>query len=139
MPAGPEAWWADAKKELLSAQTLKRNGHARQAYHHAGQAVEFGLKAIYMRRRGLSDWPGDLRGAPWHDLQRIADAAGLGADVAKLGKPRYGNWLTVRDWKSNARFPGNAPSTRDLNDLYLAVSHERDGVMGWLESIFHNS
>jgi len=139
MPAGPEAWWADAKKELLSAKTLKRNGHARQAYHHAGQAVEFGLKAIYMRRNGLSDWPEDLRGAAWHDLQRIADAAGLDVDVAKLGKPLSSNWLTVRDWKSNARFPGNAPSTRDLDDFYLAASHKRDGVMGWLESIFHNS
>src|SRR4051794_31040367 len=92
-----------------------------------------------MRRNGLSEWPEQLRGAAWHDLQRIADEAGVIPDIQKLGKLRYRDWLTVRDWKSNARFPGNAPSNRDLSDLFLAVNHERGGVFGWLESIFQKS
>jgi HEPN domain-containing protein len=142
MPAGPDAWFAEAKAQMASAKTLKHAGHARQAYHNAGQAVEYVLKAIHMRRRGLNEWPADLKGAAWHDLQRIAGEAGLGPDLAELSKsdkPCFGNWLTARDWDSNGRFPGNTPPTRELNDLFLAVCHEQTGIMGWLESIFHKS
>ena len=127
---------------MASAKTLKHARHARQAYHHAGQAVEYALKAIYMRRKSLREWPPEHKGAPWHDLRLIANHAGLEPDLARLRKDNrscYQNWLTVRDWKSNARFPGNTPPARELKDLFLAVCHSRDGVMAWLERIFHSS
>ena len=116
--------------------------HARQAYHEAGQAVEFALKAIYIKRKGLKEWPPGFRGSEWHSLVLIAERAGLGFDLTELrrsNKVRFGNWLTARVWDSNARFPGNAPPTRELNDLFLAICHERDGIMLWLESIFQTA
>ncbi len=139
--AGPNAWWNDAQEWLRSAQTQKKAGQVKPAYFSAGFAVETALKAIYMKRKGLADWPPDLKGAPWHDLRRVAEAAGLAGDLAQLqrtSKARYTSWLTVRDWKSEARFPGNAPRQKDLNDLFLAVCHERDGIMEWLRGIYQS-
>jgi hypothetical protein len=112
-----------------------------QAYHHAGQAVEFALKAIYMRRKGFSNLPDTCKGATWHSLPHIADQAGMGADIAALkdNKNRLENWLTIRGWDSNGRFPGNTPSVKETNDLILAVCNDRDGVMSWLDIIYQNS
>ncbi len=64
-------------RRVACGKTLKANGHARQAYHNAGQAVEFALKAIYIRRNGLAALPPDCVGAKWHDLALIAARAGL--------------------------------------------------------------
>lgn len=67
--------------------------------------------------------------------------AGLEKDISALHKRKavYVNWLTVRDWKSEARLPGKKPQNRQINDLFVAVCHETDGVMKWLESIFRPS
>ncbi len=129
-------------EELKSAQSLKAAGQARQAYHHPGQAVEFALKAIYIRRKGLQTLPDDCKGAKWHSLPHIAKQAGLDGDLAQLArrhKGRYSSWMTARDWDSNGRFPGNKLPARELNDLFVAVCHDQDGVMKWLESIFQKS
>lgn len=98
-----------------------------QAYHHAGQGVEFALKAIYMKRKGLSSWPDENNGAIWHSLPHIAEAAGMAADIQALKNDRtkFENWLTVREWDSDGRFPGNTPSVKEINDLILAVCHDR--------------
>jgi hypothetical protein len=139
MGAGAAAWWRDAKECLAAATTAKRAGHGRAAYNEAGQSIEFALKAILMVRRGWKEWPPENRNACWHDLKLIAENAGLGPEIADLRRnhpARYANWLTVRDWDSNARFPGNAPKAREITDLYLAIVHDRDGIMPWLESIY---
>jgi hypothetical protein len=135
---GSDVWWHDAMEELEAARSLKAMGKKRQAYHHAGQAVEFALKAIYIKRKGLKSLPEDCKGAKWHSLPHIATHAGIDGDVRALHgeRARYENWLVVRDWNSNARFPGNAPSNRDLNDLFLAVCHEKNGIMVWLRTIY---
>lgn len=138
--AGPDSWWQRALEEVESARDLKVTGKRIQAYHHAGQAVEFALKAIFMKRRGHRVLPEDCKGAKWHSLSHIAAYAGLDGDVRALQQDRtkYENWLTVRDWDSNARFPGNTPPLKELNDLFLAVCHERDGIMEWLGTIYHS-
>jgi HEPN domain-containing protein len=140
--AGPEAWWQRARDEADVARTLRATGKRVQAYHHAGQAVEFALKAIYLRRKGFNDLPDTCKGATWHSLPHIATNAGMDADIAALKKNNKNvleNWLTVRDWDSNGRFPGNTPSVKEINDLILAVCHDRDGVMSWLDIIYQNS
>jgi HEPN domain-containing protein len=139
--AGPEAWWQRAREEVEVARSLRATGKRLQAYHHAGQGVEFGLKAVYMKRKGLSSWPDECRGATWHSLPHIAEAAGLNPDIQALRQDRakFENWLTARDWDSNGRFPGNTPSKEELNDLILAVCHDRDGVMVWLDGIYQTS
>jgi HEPN domain-containing protein len=142
MAAGPDTWLAEAKEWMASAKVLKKAGHSKQAYCLAGQAVEYALKAVYMRRKSLREWPPEHKGATWHDLTLIADRARLEPDLARLrttNRPCYESWLTVRAWDSKVRFPGNRPPARDLKELFLAVCHERNGVMAWLEHIFHSS
>ena len=66
------------------------------------------LKAIRMKREGLSSWPATDKGGPWHRLQFIADRCmvlvSLKAEAAK-GTALGANWLTVRDWDHQRRFP----------------------------------
>jgi hypothetical protein len=142
VPGGCDDWWRAACEELDTARKLKPVGKVPQAYHHAGQAVEFALKAIYMKRNGHRELPEECKGAAWHHLPHIVKAARLEPDIAALHKAnraRFENWLTVRDWDSNARFPGKKRPLKELNDLHLAVCHERDGIMQWLELIFQKS
>jgi HEPN domain-containing protein len=147
MAATVQIWWNDTQEELAVARLLMSKGdpkkaYPRQAYHHAGQSAEFALKAILLRRRGLTELPDHLRTAKGHDLKIVAEAAGLGPDVARLQKDQnvcYLNWLTARDWDSNARFPGNRRSIQEINDLYTAVDHKPHGIMLWLETIFQKS
>jgi hypothetical protein len=135
-------WWREAGAELTRAQVLKNSGDAKGAYHHAGQAVEFALKAIYMKRHGHREMPENTKNVRWHNLNHIVSQIGMHTEMGGLRNDRkkYQNWLTVRDWSSNARFPQNKKmSARELSDLFIAVCHERDGVMQWLEIIFHKS
>ncbi len=139
--AGHNEWWKRAGQELEVARKLRATGDRLQAYHHAGQAVEFALKAIYIRKNGLSDLPDACKGPTWHNLTFIANEAGLRGELASLkgDKAAYQNWLTVKDWDSNARFPGSEPSVKALNDLILAVVSEPDGMMLWLDGIYRKN
>ena len=139
--AGHAAWWKRAENEVDVARKLRATGDRLQAYHHAGQAVEFALKAIYIRRKALPELPGNCNGANWHNLTFIANEAGMRLDLADLRRNRsaYQNWLTVKDWDSDGRFPGNEPSVKELNDLILAVVNEPDGIMIWLDGIYQKS
>ena len=127
--------------ELESARILKANGKANEAYFHAGQAVEFALKALFLRRSNLSVMPDDHKGAHWHDLSACAEAARIKVDLnqRRTSRALRANWLTVRDWKSNARFPDLKVSKRELNDLFVAVCNDYDGVWRWLEELYHKS
>jgi HEPN domain-containing protein len=124
--AGHASWLDSARSELAAAKLLKNSGkNSQQAYHHAGQAIEFLLKAIYLKRKNLKELPEACRNARWHSLSLVAEEAGLKGDIAIVQKAKrkvHQNWLTVRDWQSNARFPGNKPSTQELNDLFDYLS-----------------
>jgi len=147
MPTSAETWWSDAQEELAVARLLKSvskpaQGYPRQAYLHAGQAVEFALKAIYLRRKRLGDLPDELKSARGHDLKLVAELAGLGPDIAQLQAQRktcYLNWLVARDWDSNARFPGKRRSVKEVSDLITAVGQKPDGIIVWLETVFQKS
>jgi len=82
--------------------------------------------------------PDDHKGAHWHNLQACADEARLNSDLGQRGvtKGLRANWYTVRDWKANGRFPDMKVPKRELNDLFVAVCNDRDGVMQWLRSIY---
>lgn len=140
--AGHNEWWKRAQDELEVGRNLKATGNKLQAYYHAGQAVEFGLKAIYMRRNGHSELPEACKGANWHNLMFIANESGLRPDLTALranNRSAYENWLTVKDWDSNGRFPGNEPSVKALNDMILAIVAEPNGMMSWLTGIYQKS
>ena len=138
VPVTSDTWWRDAQEELAVGRFLAAKW-PRQAYHHAGQAVEFALKAIYMRRKG--ELPDELKTRRGHDLELVSKLAGLGPDIVQFSKRRAcsANWLVVRDWNSNARFPGNRIPSQDVKELLTAVGHKPDGIMLWLETIYHKS
>ena len=95
-----------------------------------------------MRKSSLSELPDSCKGANWHNLTFIANEAGLRPDLATLRANRraaYENWLTVKDWDSNARFPGSEPSVKALNDTMLAIVDESDGMMRWLSDLYQKS
>jgi HEPN domain len=139
--ASADEWWRGAESELASARLLKNEGNGIQAYFHAGQAIEFGLKALYLKRNNLREMPDDRKGANWHDLGKCAEAARLLNDLRQpeTSTALKANWLTVRDWKSNARFPDNKVPKQELNDLFVAVCNDRDGVWQWLGTIYQKS
>jgi HEPN domain-containing protein len=139
--AGHATWFDSARSELAAAKLLKNSGkNGQQAYHHAGQAIEFLLKAIYLKRKNHKELPEACKNARWHSLSLVADEAGLKGDIERIRKTKrkvHQNWLTVRDWQSNGRFPGNRPPTQELNDLFVAVCNDGDGVWQWLEAVYH--
>ncbi|MFG1187611.1 HEPN domain-containing protein [Xanthobacter aminoxidans] len=138
--ASADEWWRRAESELESAKILKISGKAAEAYFHAGQAIEFGLKALYLKRNNLSEMPADHKGANWHNLAMCATAARLHVDLKQPGVSRdlRAAWLTVRDWKSNARFPDMKVPKQEINDLFVAVCNDRDGVWQWLRRIYQS-
>ena len=147
MPGNADTWWHDAKEEVAVARHLKggakaRETYPRQAYHHVGQAVEFALKAILLQKKNLDEIPPELRTSKGHDLETVAELAGLKPEIKELREKRkicHLNWLTVRDWDSNARFPGNRRSVQEMSDLFTAVCHKPDGIIVWLETIYQKS
>ena len=142
MSEAGDIWMEGARRELWRAGVLHDAEDAPGAYFHSGQAVEFGLKAILLRRHNLSEMPTQYRGAGWHDLQHIAQAARLTPDVvaqSKLSRAFEKNWILVRSWSSNARFPGQKLSVRVYEAFYPAVSDRNDGVMPWLKKLYPNA
>ncbi|MGH6728173.1 MAG: HEPN domain-containing protein [Pseudolabrys sp.] len=139
--AGHVEWWKRASEEIETAYDLRATGKRLQAYHHAGQAIEFALKAIYIKKNNLTELPATCHGATWHNLTFIANEAGLRPDLHNLreNKRGYENWLTVKDWDSDGRFPGNEPGVKELNDLMLAVVAEPDGMKAWLDEIYQKN
>lgn len=138
--AGPDEWWRQSKSDLDSALILKKSGKSREAYFHAGQSIEFIIKAIFLRRNNHQFMPDKYKGAHWHDLKSCFDEARLRLDLEKpeTPKPLKANWLTVRDWRANARFPDLKVPQQELNDLFVAVCHDPSGVWPWLDVIYRN-
>jgi HEPN domain-containing protein len=136
--ATADDWYRSSKSELESARVLKSAGKANEAYFHAGQSVEFILKALFLKRNNLKFMPDTHKGAHWHDLQSCAEASRLKADLNQKDTSRSlkANWLTVRDWKSNGRFPDMKVPKQELNDLFVAVCNDADGVWQWLEKLY---
>ena len=136
--ATADEWWRSAESELETALILRKAGKTNEAYFHAGQALEFGIKALFLKRNNLPYMPDTHKGARWHDLQLCAGAARLQIDMDRRGtsKALKINWLTARDWKSNSRFPDLKVPRQELNDLFVAVCDEKDGVWQWLRSIY---
>lgn len=138
MQGDADDWWNKAVQEKETAELCRNGGKWPQCYHHAGQAVEFALKAIYMRRKGLVALPDECKGASWHSLALICARAEINAEYGgmKSDQALYANWLTVKDWDSNARFPPNGISKQHATDMMVAAFNPMKGVFGWLETIF---
>lgn len=113
-------------------QTLLAVGHFSGAYYLAGYAVECGLKAILTRDMAPHAMPDAkaVKDAYIHDLQRLADDAGVGAALA--GDPVVGpSWLTAKGWSEASRY--RLISQQDATDLVQSVADVTSGVLPWLK------
>jgi hypothetical protein len=137
-----EQWKASAERELATADNLRATGQDwPNVYWHAGFAVEHMLKAVRIKRDGLEVWPASDRGARWHQLEYIAERAGLKGEINQESSVNLAfgaNWLTVKDWDQQRRYPGNAPSEMEARDLLNAVNDPTNGVMTWLLQIYQS-
>lgn len=134
--AGHERWCAAAIERLEAAKGAAAKGHWRVAYENFGGAVEFILKAIYLRNTQQNQMPADLQNAKSHDLEFMAKQAGISQEIQRLTGRRLSYWLTVRDWDHRLRYPTAAFDTRDGRDLKLALLNPSDGIWSWLLSLY---
>ena len=134
-------WWNRSEDERKAAHTLKSGGHWQQCYHHGGQAIEFALKSIYLQRNNLNVMPEHCKSAKWHSLTIIRDYCNINAEFGGMKEDvsLYSNWLTVRDWDSNARFPGKKISKQDVIQFMVAAFNKEKGVYTWLQNIFQKN
>jgi hypothetical protein len=99
------------------------------------------MKAIRMKREGLHAWPDGDKGAKWHDPQFLAERCSIEPDLRKemaQSTSFSANWLVVRDWFHESRYPGYALSQREARDMLTAVASPTDGLMPWLLRLYRN-
>jgi HEPN domain-containing protein len=137
------AWIERAFQHASDARSLRlHNGSPDGLYHFSGQAVEVALKALIMRREGLSEFPSRKQdpGLYSHNLRDLMTRAGLAPllDAEIKGATDLGaNWQAVRDWSYNtSRYPQGRTPREYAVAYYRAVTHQRDGVLTWLNKLF---
>lgn len=127
-----------SERELETALELAAIGKDwPSVYWHAGFAIENLLKAIRVKKEGLEKWPDMDKSAKWHDIEYVADRAGLKEQLKHERKNRSfaANWLTVKDWDQSRRYPGNTVTKSKSMDLLHAVRNPNNGVMACLRRI----
>ena len=141
--AHAQSWYDSAERELKTAQHLRSQGMDwSNVYWHAGFAVEHMLKAIRTKRDCLEKWPNADKGRAWHQIEYIASRAGVDDERVEMAKSNVSfeaNWLTVKDWDQQKRYPGSAPSKAEARDMLTSVANPTSGVMKWLRQVYLNS
>ena len=91
--------------------------------------------AIGIKQRNLLDVPNNERGAVWHGLPHLMKVHGVQVvlDQAVAGNRLLrDNWLVVKYWDSNARFPTTSIKGKDAVEMLNAVAHADHGIFQWL-------
>ncbi|AXY22834.1 hypothetical protein CD178_02078 [Komagataeibacter saccharivorans] len=113
-----DQWEALARDELESAQAMLAARKWKNAYQHAGIAVECALKCKIMRVSGMNQWPerAESRDLYTHDLEDLLAICGLedtiNDDLLSDHPSLYAQaWLIIKDWNINMRYhvPGAFP------------------------------
>jgi hypothetical protein len=129
-------WYADALKLKATGDFCAGQNDWRGAYRNYGSAVEYLLKAIYLRNTQQKAMPRHLQTAASHDLSFMAGHAGLAQAIKSLTGARQGYWLTVRDWDQGRRYPNEPFPAKDGKDLKLALFNPTNGVWSWLLNVY---
>lgn len=108
----------------------------RNAYYHAGMAVEFALKARIMHTEGLNSWPTsktrpELYTHNLGDLLQVANLKpALEQEVADLS-PLGIAWYSMKDFNINLRYPNGRPfPRRRAVDAVRSITEM--GLVEWL-------
>lgn len=117
---------------LLSAQRWGA------AYYLLGYAVECALKACAARQFRQDEVPdrrvvNDLYTHRLDTLLAISDLKAALESRANSEPAFQINWNTVRDWNETSRYD-HSTSEAKAQDMLVAVSDQRTGVLSWLKT-----
>jgi hypothetical protein len=137
--AASDLWYSAALSELRQGEACAAKSDWRGAYARYGTAVEFLLKAIYLRNTQQSQMPASHQTARSHNLAWMAKEAGIESDIGQLKGVQRAYWLTVRDWDQGRRYPNLPFPAADGRALKLALCNPTHGVWTWLLSLYQAS
>ncbi|WP_188819564.1 hypothetical protein [Novosphingobium indicum] len=139
MSAAANRWFDDACKLKEVGDFCALRNDWRGAYRSYGSSVEYMLKALYLRNTQQRSMPSHMRTAASHDLNFVAQQAGLGQALGNLKGAQLFNWLTVRDWDQGRRYPNQAFPVKEGKDFRLALLQPELGIWQWLLNEWHRT
>ncbi len=139
MSEASDRWYGAALSEMAQGKFCANSSDWRGAYARYGTAVEYLIKAIYLRNHQRNDFPPDMKSAGSHDLGLIADKASLGGQIGLFTGSQRSYWLVVRDWDQTRRYPTEPFPAKEGKDLKIALLHPTNGIWQWLLSIYQTN
>lgn len=132
-------WFAEAERFIIRGDVCARKNDWRGAYGCYGSAVEYALKALYLRNTQQKAMPMEMRSAATHDLTFMARKAGLEYEISRMPKYLKRNWAVVRDWDQGRRYPNEPFPAQDGKDLKVALLNPTNGVWRWLRNLYQTN
>ncbi len=130
---------------LKEAEALLAAGCFEGAYYLAGYAVECAFKACIAKKTQEHDFPDKklVERSHTHDLERLADAAGLLKLIeseVKNSKDFETQWELVSEWTEHSRYRF-FPQEGKLNSIaYIslrmfldAIENTKGGILPWIK------
>lgn len=106
-----DEWDSLARDEMAAASAMLAVRLWKQAYQHAGVAVECALKCYIMRKERLNRWPArnERRELYTHNLANLLEIAGLeddfNEDLSSANPSNHAKaWMIIKDWDINMRY-----------------------------------
>lgn len=106
-----DQWESLARDEMAAAVAMISARLWKQAYNHAGIAVECALKCYIMKKEGLNRWPTrhERRELYTHDLENLLEIAGLednfNDDLSSANPSNHARaWMIIKDWNIKMRY-----------------------------------
>jgi hypothetical protein len=130
-----DVWWARVEaKRAVALKMVDDRAYCREAWHNAGTAVEFALKAVIMKRERLNRWPDrdERRELHTHDLKDLMRIAGI--DPRGLERPLKASLRTVLDWDRNHDYAVGTMERRVARSM-VEATFGPDGVITWLKTL----
>lgn len=133
-----EDWHRDALSQQRAALACFQHGLHKEAYVHAGFALECALKSVIMHRERMNRWPRMRERSELYDHapQRLLALAGLEAsiqDEVLAGSPVGIAWLVAKDFQYNRRYPDRVTFPKSLAEDMLHALDEQ-GLIRWILS-----
>lgn len=128
------ALWARAEAKMsVSMAMVEDRKHCREAWHNAGSAVEFALKAVIMRRERYNIWP-SKEAKPelhTHNLRSLFRLAAI--DLHSAPKALRGSVRTALDWDRGHDYNPGTMKRSVARSMVNAVCGP-EGVVAWLKT-----
>jgi hypothetical protein len=121
----------------LTRLRCSKPGAFKPPYYLCGYAIEYALKACISRKVREFDFPDRklVNDSYVHDVEKLLKVAGIERlleEEETQNELFAKNWRIVQDWSEASRYDVSiTPAT--ASELFLAVTHETNGVLAWLK------